>query len=53
MGLDRLVWMLTGAETMRDVIAFPKTQNTARCLLMDTPAKVTDEQLAELGLARV
>jgi aspartyl-tRNA synthetase len=50
LGLDRLVWMLTGAETMRDVIAFPKTQNTARCLMMDTPAQVTAEQLDELRL---
>jgi aspartyl-tRNA synthetase len=50
LGLDRLVWMLTGAETMRDVIAFPKTQNTARCLMMDTPAQVTVDQLEELQL---
>jgi aspartyl-tRNA synthetase len=50
LGLDRLVWALTGAETMRDVIAFPKTQNTARCLMMDTPAPVSAEQLAELEL---
>lgn len=50
LGLDRLVWLLTGAETMRDVIAFPKTQNAARCAMMDTPAPVSADQLAELGL---
>ncbi|MGD8397774.1 MAG: OB-fold nucleic acid binding domain-containing protein [Anaerolineae bacterium] len=53
LGLDRLVWMLTGAASMRDVIAFPKSQNLARCLLMDTPAPVSDEQLAELWLRRL
>jgi aspartyl-tRNA synthetase len=52
LGLDRLVWMLTGAETMRDVIAFPKSQNSARCLLMDSPADVASEQLRELRLSR-
>jgi aspartyl-tRNA synthetase len=49
LGLDRIIWSLAGAETMRDVIAFPKTQNAARCLLMNSPAPATAEQLEEVG----
>jgi aspartyl-tRNA synthetase len=51
-GLDRIAALMSGEESIRDVIAFPKT-TTAQCLLTSAPSKIPDEQVAELHIRNI